>query len=112
MASDQVARRVFVGLILLSIFLLCLVIRPFGEALFLAAVLAGTFHGLHRRLSRRLRGHNSVSAGIIVTGIVLALLLPLGGLTAFVVAEVSEGARFVTQTVKKDGMDGLVGKLP
>ncbi|MFB1481191.1 AI-2E family transporter [Corallococcus sp. RDP092CA] len=112
MASDQVARRVFVGLILLSIFLLCLVIRPFAEAFFLAAVLAGTFHGLHTRLKRRLRGHGTVSAGLIVTGILLALLLPLGGLTAFVVAEVSEGARFVTQTAQQEGMEGLVSKLP
>ncbi|CAM3747248.1 AI-2E family transporter [Corallococcus sp. ZKHCc1 1396] len=112
MASDQVARRVFVGLILLSILLLALVIRPFAEALFLAAVLAGTFHGLHTRLKKRLRGHGSVSASVIVLGILMALLLPLGGLTAFVVAEVSEGVRFVTQTVQKDGMSGLVEKLP
>ncbi|NOJ98757.1 AI-2E family transporter [Corallococcus coralloides] len=112
MASDQVARRVFVGLILLSIVLLCLVIRPFAEAFFLAAVLAGTFYGLHTRLRKRLHGHGSVSAGIIVSGILLALLLPLGGLTAFVVAEVSEGARFVTEAVQKDGMTGLMEKLP
>ncbi|RKG75352.1 AI-2E family transporter [Corallococcus sp. CA049B] len=112
MASDQVARRVFVGLILLSIVLLCLVIRPFAEAFFLAAVLAGTFYGLHTRLRKRLHGHGNVSAGIIVSGILLALLLPLGGLTAFVVAEVSEGARFVTEAVQKDGMTGLVEKLP
>ncbi|QAT83162.1 hypothetical protein EJ065_1562 [Corallococcus coralloides] len=112
MASDQVSRRVFVGLILLSIVLLCLVIRPFAEAFFLAAVLAGTFYGLHTRLRKRLRGHGNVSAGLIVTGILLALLLPLGGLTAFVVAEVSEGARFVTEAVQKDGMKGLVDKLP
>ncbi|AFE04173.1 hypothetical protein COCOR_01612 [Corallococcus coralloides DSM 2259] len=112
MASDQVSRRVFVGLILLSIVLLCLVIRPFAEAFFLAAVLAGTFYGLHTRLKKRLRGHGNVSSGLIVTGILLALLLPLGGLTAFVVAEVSEGARFVTQTVQKGGMKGLVDKLP
>ncbi|NRD57789.1 AI-2E family transporter [Corallococcus exiguus] len=112
MASDQVARRVFVGLILLSIVLLCLVIRPFAEAFFLAAVLAGTFYGLHTRLKKRLRGHGNVSSGLIVSGILLALLLPLGGLTAFVVAEVSEGARFVTGAVQKDGMTGLVEKLP
>ncbi|RKG63558.1 AI-2E family transporter [Corallococcus sp. CA054B] len=112
MASDQVARRVFAGLILLSILLLCLVIRPFAEAFFLAAVLAGTFYGLHTRLKKRLRGHGNVSAGLIVGGILLALLLPLGGLTAFVVAEVSEGARFVTEAVQKDGMRGLVEKLP
>ncbi|WP_223643220.1 AI-2E family transporter [Corallococcus sp. EGB] len=112
MASDQVARRVFVGLILLSIVLLCLVIRPFAEAFFLAAVLAGTFHGLYTRLRKRLRGHGNVSAGLIVGGILLALLLPLGGLTAFVVAEVSDGARFVTQTAQQEGMEGLVNKLP
>ncbi|NRD63531.1 AI-2E family transporter [Corallococcus exiguus] len=112
MASDQVSRRVFVGLILLSIVLLCLVIRPFAEAFFLAAVLAGTFYGLHTRLKKRLRGHGNVSSGLIVSGILLALLLPLGGLTAFVVAEVSEGARFVTGAVQKDGMTGLVEKLP
>ncbi|MBZ4377467.1 AI-2E family transporter [Corallococcus sp. AS-1-6] len=112
MASDQVARRVFVGLILLSIVLLCLVIRPFAEAFFLAAVLAGTFYGLYTRLKKRLRGHGNVSAGLIVGGILLALLLPLGGLTAFIVAEVSEGARFVTEAVQKDGMTGLMEKLP
>jgi predicted PurR-regulated permease PerM len=112
MASDQVARRVFIGLILLAIFLLCLVIRPFGEALFLAAVLAGTFYGLHSRLTRKLRGRSHLSAGVITTAIVLALLLPLGGLTAFIVAEVSKGATFVTQTVQKEGMQGLLNKLP
>ncbi|WP_164002134.1 AI-2E family transporter [Pyxidicoccus caerfyrddinensis] len=112
MASELTARRVFTGLILLSIFLLALVIRPFAEAFFLAAVLAATFYGLHKRLTRRLRGRNALSAGILCTAIVLALLLPLGGLTAFIVTEVSEGVEFVTTTVQQEGVQGLVNKLP
>ncbi|MFP2932511.1 AI-2E family transporter [Pyxidicoccus sp. 3LG] len=112
MASELTARRIFTGLILLSIFLLALVIRPFAEALFLAAVLAATFYGLHKRLTRRLRGRAGLSSGILCTTIVLALLLPLGGLTAFVVTEVTEGFQFVSQTVQREGVSGLVEKLP
>jgi predicted PurR-regulated permease PerM len=112
MASELTARRIFTGLILLSLFLLALVIRPFAEAFFLAAVLAATFYGLHKRLTRRLRGRSHLSAGILTTGVVLALLLPLGGLTAFIVTEVTEGAQFVTQTVQKEGVSGLVDRLP
>ena len=112
MASELTARRVFTGLILLSIILLALVIRPFAEAFFLAAVLAATFYGLHKRLTRRLRGKKSISAAILTTSVVLALLLPLGGLTAFVVTEVTEGVQFVTKTVQQEGVSGLVEKLP
>ncbi|MCP3138706.1 AI-2E family transporter [Pyxidicoccus xibeiensis] len=112
MASELTARRIFTGLILLSIFLLALVIRPFAEAFFLAAVLAATFYGLHKRLTRRLRGRSHLSSGILCTTVVLALLLPLGGLTAFIVTEVSEGAQFVSQTVQREGVSGLVEKLP
>jgi predicted PurR-regulated permease PerM len=112
MASELTARRVFTGLILLSIVLMAFVIRPFAEAFFLAAVLAATFYGLHKRLTRRLRGRAHVSAGLLTTGVVLALLLPLGGLTAFVVTEVTEGAQFVSQTVQREGVSGLVERLP
>ncbi|NMO19316.1 AI-2E family transporter [Pyxidicoccus fallax] len=112
MASELTARRVFTGLILLSIILLAIVIRPFAEAFFLAAVLAATFYGLHKRLTRKLRGKAGVSAGIITTGIILALLLPLGGLTAFVVTEVTEGVQFVGQTVQREGVTGLIERLP
>ena len=112
MASELTARRIFTGLILLSMFLMALVIRPFAEAFFLAAVLAATFYGMHKRLTRRLGGRNHLSAGLLTTATILALLLPLGGLTAFVVTEVTEGVQFVSQTVQREGVTGLVEKLP
>jgi predicted PurR-regulated permease PerM len=112
MASELTARRIFTGLILLSIVLLALVIQPFAKAFFLAAVLAAAFYGLHKRLTRRLRGRQNISAGLLCTGIILALLLPLGGLTAFIVTEVTEGVQFVRETIQREGVTGLVGRLP
>ncbi|MDY7229349.1 AI-2E family transporter [Hyalangium rubrum] len=112
MATAQGARRVFVGLILLSIALVLLVISPFFEAFFLAAVLAGAFHGLQTRLTRRLRGRGGVAAGLICLGIVLALLVPLAALTTFIVSQIIEGVNFISTTVQQRGLEGLVTYVP
>ncbi|AGC43042.1 hypothetical protein MYSTI_01710 [Myxococcus stipitatus DSM 14675] len=112
MASEQTARRVFTGLILLSLVLLALVVQPFAKAFFLAAVLAGALYGGYSWLSRKLRGRKNISAGLVCTAVILALLIPVGGFTAFIVAEVSSGAQFVTRTVQQEGVEGLVQKLP
>jgi predicted PurR-regulated permease PerM len=112
MVSDQVARRVFTGLIILSIILLALVVEPFAKGFFLAAVLAGALYGTHRRLTRLFRGRANLSAGLLCLGVVVALLLPLTGLTAFLVGEAAEGVRFVRETVNREGVSGLVERLP
>ena len=112
MTSDLVARRVFTGLIILSIFLLGVVVWPFANGFFLAAVLAGALYGAHKRLTRLLRGRNNLSAGLLCFGVIIALLLPLTGFTAFLVSEAADGVRFVSETVKTEGMDGLVNQLP
>lgn len=112
MASELVARRVFTGLILLSIFLLALVVRPFAKGFFLAAVLAGALYGLHKRLTRAFRGRDHLSAGLLCLGVIIALLLPLTGFTAFLVTEAADGVRFVRETMRKEGLEGLVDRLP
>jgi predicted PurR-regulated permease PerM len=112
MSTQQTARRVFVFLILLALVLLGLVVRPFAEAFIFAAVLAGTLWPFHQRLSVRLRGRSSWSAGILCLAVVVALLAPIGGIGAFVVREAVQGARFVTETVRSEGMEGLIDELP
>jgi predicted PurR-regulated permease PerM len=112
MATAQGARRVFLGLILLSIALVLLVISPFFNAFFLAAVLAGAFQGLQRWLTRHLKGKSGVAAGLICLGTVLALLLPLAALTTFIVAQVIEGVNFLSTTVQQQGLQGLVNYVP
>ena len=112
MASDFVARRVFVGLIVLSIFLLALVVQPFAKAFFLAAVLAGALYGLHKKLTKGLRGRANLSAGLLCFGVVVALLLPLTGFTAFLISEAASGMRFIQNTLRTEGVEGLKDRLP
>ncbi len=112
MATAQGARRVLIGLIVLSIALVLLVISPFFEAFFLAAVLAGAFQGIQRWLTRHLRGKSGLAAGILTLGTVLALLLPLAALTAFVVSQVIEGVNFISGVVEQRGLAGLVDYVP
>jgi predicted PurR-regulated permease PerM len=112
MATEQGARRVFVGLILLSIGLLALLVSPFAKAFFLAAVLAGAFSSLQRWLTRRFRGRRGLAAGLICLGIVAILLLPIAGLTAFIVSEVIEGVDFISTTVEQRGVEGLLEYIP
>src|SRR4051794_32800428 len=110
--SDQTARRIFIGLVLASVVLLALVVMPFASALFLAAVLAGALYPLHRRGTRLVRGRAGLSSGLLVVGVALLLLVPIGGLTAVIVKEVAAGYRWTAQTVRSEGMNGLVAHLP
>jgi predicted PurR-regulated permease PerM len=112
MASELVARRVFVGLILLSIFLLALVVQPFAKAFFLAAVLAGSLYGIHKKLTRAFRGRANLSAGLLCFGVIIALLLPLTGFTAFLISEAASGMRFIQETLRTEGVEGLKERLP
>ena len=106
------ADRVFIGLLLLSLILLALIIKPFAEAFFFAAVLAGALYALSERVIRGLRGRRVLGASLVCLGVVFALLLPIGGLTAFVVGEAVDGVRFVQGTLNSRGVQGLTERLP
>ena len=112
MGTRQTARRVFVVLIVLALFLVGLLIRPFAEAFIFAAVLAGTLWPLQTRLSRRLGQRRNTSAAILCLLVLIALVAPIGGISAFVVRETVAGARFVTETLRSEGMTGLIDELP
>jgi predicted PurR-regulated permease PerM len=112
MASDQVARRVFIGLIIFSLLLMALIVRPFAKGFFLAAVLAGTLYGLHERLTRVVRGRAYLSAGVLTFGVIVALLVPLTGFTAFLITEIADGVRFVQETLRQEGVEGLMERIP
>jgi predicted PurR-regulated permease PerM len=112
MATEQGARRVLIGLIALSIALVLWVFSPFFEAFFLAAVLAGALYGLHRWLTRRFRGKSGLSAGVILLGVIVAVLAPLASITAFLVSEISKGVSFIVDIVERRGLEGLVAYVP
>jgi predicted PurR-regulated permease PerM len=109
--SSPAQRTLFV-LLMGSLVLVALILRPLAVALFLAVVLAGAFHPWHTRLSRAMRGKPKLAAGVILIGVVLVIVGPLFALSAFVVKEAAEATRFVTETIRSEGVDGLVAKLP
>ncbi|MEO8212930.1 MAG: AI-2E family transporter [Myxococcales bacterium] len=142
MPSPQPARRFFFLLLAAATVLFALVVRPLASALFLAAVLAGVLWPAHLWLAAKLgrrprrvaltsqaaskRGEHGdgarggkgkgerrgLSAALMVAGVLFLLLVPVVAFSTFAFKEASDGARFVSQTVRSDGVTGLVDRLP
>jgi len=106
------ARRFFFILLLAATVLLAFVVRPIASALFLAAVLAGVLWPMQQRLSKLLRGRRGLSAAAFVLGVIILLLGPVVAFSAFAITEGSEGLTFISNTVRSEGVAGLVEHLP
>lgn len=99
------------ALLMGSLVLVALVLRPLAVALFLAIVIAGALHPWHKRLGAALR-RPKVAAGLLTLGVFLVIVGPLFALSAFVVKEGAEAMRYVSDTVRSEGVEGLVSRLP
>jgi len=106
------AQRALTVLMVIALVLLALIIKPFASAFFLAAVLAGALFPLEKWLTKKLRGRKNLSAALLTIGIILLLVGPIAGIATFVVSEVATGVKYVSQTVRSEGVSGLVEKLP
>src|SRR2546428_13454086 len=62
------ARTFLLILLVASLVIVALIIRPFAGALFLAAVLAVTFHPWYWRLVQKPHGPGTLAAGLITLG--------------------------------------------
>ncbi len=109
---ELAARRFLFALLIASLALVGYVAWPLATALLLAAVLAVVLAPLQQRLTRWLGGRRGVAAGILVLAVLFLLVGPLLGLTAFLVKEAADGARFVVDTVRSEGVSGLIEYLP
>jgi predicted PurR-regulated permease PerM len=106
------ARRALFVLLIGSLVLVALVVRPLAIALFLAAVLAGALWPLQARLAAWFRGRSALAAGTLIVGVTVLGLAPLVALSTFVVKEGAETMKFVSKTVRQEGVEGLVARLP
>lgn len=112
MNTESIARRSLFILLLGAIALLTAVAAPLGVALFSATVLAAVLWPLCTRLTRWFRGRRKVAAGVLVFSSVVVLVGPLLWMSAFVVTEVTQGVDYVADTVRSEGVLGLIEKLP
>src|SRR5262249_40332349 len=99
-------------LILLGLVLLVTILLPFWSALVFAAVLAGVLSGLHRRLSDRLGGRNALAAGLLTLLVLLAVLLPLAGLTTLLTRQVIGVYQGLKAIFHEGGLVGLLERVP
>src|SRR5512144_374166 len=106
------ARTFLLLLLVVSLVMVAAIIRPFASALFLAAVLAVTFHPWYSKLSNKLRGHRTTAAGLITLGLVLALVLPIGVLGTIAVREAGDTFDYVHQVLAEEGVEGLIRQIP
>jgi predicted PurR-regulated permease PerM len=99
---------VLAGTLALTVF----VLWPLAQALFLAAVLSATLAPLYRSLEARLRGRSYVAGGLVIAGVLVLVLAPLVALTVHVVSEAGDALRYVTTTLRSEGVEGLLRDLP
>lgn len=112
MPESSTARRFFFFLLFVAASLVAAVIYPLASALFMAAVFAGVMWPLRVRLTASLRGRRGLASGMLVLAVVLVIVAPLVALSAVAVKEGTDGLRFVSDTVRSEGVAGLIEKLP
>jgi predicted PurR-regulated permease PerM len=110
--SDQHARGLLLLLVALAVALTAAVVRPFWEALFLAAVFAAALRGPTEWLSARLGGRRAAAAGLVTLALVLVVVLPLAGVGAVVFRQVADGLQWIRDVVRSEGVSGLLQRLP
>lgn len=112
MDSPDQARRFLFIVLLGSLVLVGLVVWPLAYALLLAGVLAAVLSPLQKRLARRLGARRKLAAGILVFSVLVILIGPLVAMSAFAINEATAGVKFILETVRGEGVNGLIDRLP
>src|SRR5262249_52372846 len=107
--GHQIFSWLLVGL---ALALLWAILRPFWSSLFLAAVLAGVLSGLQRRLARTLGRRTKLAAGLLTLGVLLAIVLPFGGIASVLTKEIIQVINSIRAAIQESGLAGLVQRLP
>ena len=95
-----------------SLALLLAVALPLWKPLLVGAVLAATLSPWHERLGARLRGRPALAAAMLLIGLILLVLLPLGWIVSVAVRETLAGIDFVQKVLEQRGPEGFLEYLP
>jgi predicted PurR-regulated permease PerM len=106
------ARRFLIALVLLAVGLTIVLVRPFWVPFALAAALAAALRRPMEWLTARVRGRRQLAAVVVVLGVLLAVVLPIAGVGAFVVREVLAGAEWFRNLLESEGVAGILHRLP
>lgn len=106
------ARRIFVLLIVTSLVLVAVTLRPFAQGLFAAAVFAALLWRVQPRLAQLLGGRPHLAASLLCVAVALLVVGPVASLAAYVVREALQGAQAAATLLRQEGLTGLVERMP
>lgn len=112
MVTHRTAHAILVLLSVLAVGMLLVILRPFGTALFVAAVLAGALGPAMERLSGALGGRRKLAAGLLTGTVVAVLVGPISALGAVLVPQVVNGVAWLRSALLGEGISGLVRRVP
>jgi predicted PurR-regulated permease PerM len=112
MTGERKVSGFFVFLVVATAVMLAAVLRPVATALLLATVLATVTWPVRSWLTRHLRGHRNLAAGLLTSAAVLLMVGPLAAFLTLVVRDGSDGLRFVADTAHSERVATLVASMP
>ncbi len=94
-----------------------LLFAPFVNAIFIAAILAILFYPLYEKCAQKIGGRTKIAAAIMLVVVALTIVLPLVGVSAVVVGEVTDVVQNISLSTKsvsllEEKITGLVSVVP
>jgi len=86
MEMQKVRKNIFFAILMIGTLAFLTLLKPFAYPIFWAAVIAGIFGPLYRRVERRV-GHPNLSTSILLAIVIFVILLPLAVVASVVLAQ-------------------------
>jgi predicted PurR-regulated permease PerM len=112
MLEDPAFRRVVFALTGAALVLAALLIRPFWQALLVAAVLAAVLRPAMEWLAVRLRRKRHLAAVLLTVALLLVVAVPLATLLTILVTEAIQAVAWIRAALATDGAAGILSYLP
>src|SRR5919106_5917309 len=115
MTQRQLFAVVFFGVLLILLYQIAIIFRPFLMPLFWAMVLAHVTYPIHQRLTGLLRGRATLSAALLTVTILIVCIVPVVMLTVVLIEEATTAYDQIDQWIKAGGLKtipALLEKLP
>ncbi len=86
MEMQKVRKNIFFAILMIGTLAFLYLLKPFAYPIFWAAVIAGIFGPLYRRVNRAI-GHPNLSASVMLGAVIFVILLPLAVVASVVLAQ-------------------------
>jgi predicted PurR-regulated permease PerM len=110
-AEERAPRRALIAVTVAALLMAALLVRPFWQALLVAAVFAAVLRPAMEWLADRMRRRH-LAALLITLALLVALAVPLATLATILVTEAIDGFAWLRAAVESQGVAGLLERMP